>query len=74
VKRKRSKKTFLTTGSTLILSCPMTTPASNVPTTVPRLNEPKRNRPIVNPTARVRKIVSSWWFRRASTTYSTIRR
>jgi hypothetical protein len=54
----------------LDVKLPMTTPASNVPTTVPRLNEPKRSFPIEKPTARVRKIVSSGWFRRASTTYS----
>src|SRR5262245_56687346 len=40
-------------------SCPTTTPASSVPTTLPRLKPPKRRRPIVNPMASVRKIASS---------------
>ena len=40
-------------------SCPMTTPASSVPTTLPRLNEPMRSRPMTKPTASVRKIASS---------------
>ena len=40
-------------------SWPMTTPASSVPTTLPRLNEPMRIRPMTKPTASVRKIASS---------------
>jgi hypothetical protein len=37
----------------------MSTPASSVPTTVPRLNEPSRSFPTKKPTARVRKMASS---------------
>ena len=45
----------------------MTTPASSVPTTFPRLNEPMRIRPITKPTASVRKIASSGFSRSADT-------
>ena len=48
-------------------SWPMRTPASSVPTTVPRLNEPNRSRPMKKPTARVRKMASSGCSRRALT-------
>src|SRR6266540_2808234 len=71
VNKNRSKKTSFTMAGTLMSSCPMTTPASSVPTTVPRLNEPIRNRPTKKPTASVRKIASSWCSRRAATKYST---
>jgi hypothetical protein len=39
VNRNRSKKTFFTIAGTLISSCPMRTPASSVPTTVPSEND-----------------------------------
>src|SRR5262245_51276560 len=54
-------------------SCPMSTPASSVPTTVPRLNEPMRIRPTAKPTARVRKIASSGLWRSASARWLTVR-
>src|SRR5881397_2095936 len=72
VNRNRSKKTFFTVAGTLMSSCPMSTPASKVPTTVPRLNVPNRSRPMKKPTARVRKIVSSWCSRKAVTRYSMV--
>ena len=45
VKRNRSKKTFFTIAGTLMSSCPMITPASRVPTTIPRLKDPILTRP-----------------------------
>ena len=38
---------------------PISTPASSVPTTLPRLNDPMRIRPMRNPRASARKIASS---------------
>ena len=51
----------------------MSTPASSVPTTVPRLNVPMRTRPMANPTASVRKMASSGFWRRAVTRVSISR-
>src|SRR5687768_18039967 len=67
--RKRSKKTTLTTVGTSMPSCPMSTPASRVPTTLPTRKEPIFRRPSTNPPASVRKIASSGFVRSAVRTY-----
>jgi hypothetical protein len=59
VNRNRSKKTFFTRTGTLMSSCPMSTPASSVPTTVPSAKDPNLSFPMKNPTATVRKMASS---------------
>ncbi len=72
VKRKSKKKIDFTVEGTLMFNCPITTPASSVPTTVPRLKLPILTRPIRNPTARVRKTASSGLSRSACTKKSTV--
>src|SRR5262249_7839290 len=53
-------------------SCPMSTPASRVPTTVPRLNVPNRSWPRKQQSARARKIGLSCCSRKAVTRYSSV--
>ena len=56
-----------TIDGTLMSSCPIKTPASSVPTTIPRPKLPNLTRPIRKPSASVRKIASSGLLRRACT-------
>src|SRR5262245_9886587 len=69
-KRKRSKKTTFTSGSTFTPIWPTTTPARSVPTTLPRLKPPKRRRPMAKPMARVRNTASSGFSRTFVTNHS----
>ena len=55
-------------------SWPTITPASSVPTTLPRRKLPTRMRPIVKPMARVRKSASSGFSRSVAIAQSMCRR